>query len=162
MPRSTLSRREFYERIAEAVKRVLGDSVLGIILFGSYIYMGRGRDIDLVIVVREEVSARKRFDLELAVSRELRKIARDTVFDVHILSMEDFKRNLTPGTFLSGLALGYEILLDKADINNEILKFLQKLASEKYILHNRHGTWNLSHHARVLLKLKSKCGDSKS
>ncbi len=154
MSRVTSEKEEFYEKIVRTVEHILGKDVVGIILFGSSIYLGKGDDIDILVIVSREVSEKEKFELELKTSRELRKVAKDSVFDIHIMSMSDFEKNLVPGSFLTGLALGYEVLLDRAGIEDKILNFLKKISEEKYVLHNKYGAWNLSHYARIILRLK--------
>ncbi len=154
MSRAILGREELYRKIIQIVDHVLGRDVVGVIVFGSTVYIGWGEDVDIIIIVDREISEKEKLKLELEISRELRKVARDLTFDIHVMSMSDFEKNLTPGSFLTGLALGYEVLLDRADIEDKILSFLQKVSEEKYILHNKYGTWNLGHHARITLRLK--------
>lgn len=151
-PRSILELRAYYDRLGEAVGKALGAKPLGVILFGSMVYMGRGRDIDLLVVVeRMEGPPIKRLGIESSMSRE---IFRDLGIwaDVHIFDLEEFKENLAPGTFLSGLALGYELICGGAEVEEPILAFLEKLAGERYVLHNRYGTWDLAVHARLTIR----------
>ncbi len=54
--------------------------------------------------------------------------------DVIFLTLEDFLDNLKPGTFLSGLALGYKILYDKILIDKYIKKFMEELSKEYYAI----------------------------
>ena len=154
MLRSILGKEELFEKIVYVIRKVLGDDVVGIVLFGSSVYMGMGRDIDLLVVIRRDIDVKEKLRLELEIARELRNdISRDRIFDVHVMSLKDFEQNLAPGSFLMGLALGYRVLLDKAGIEDRILDFLQKIASERYVLHNEYGTWNLSHFAYTTAKL---------
>ncbi len=154
MRRTILERGELYDALVRVVESVVKGRVLGVIVFGSTVYLGRGRDIDVLVVVEGDIDAKEKVRLELEVSRRLRKVFGGLVFDVHVMSLNDFRENLTPGSFLSGLALGYEVLVDRADIEDDILGFLERLANEKYILHNRYGDWNLSHYARVTLNTR--------
>ncbi len=144
-------RRELYEELKQFVLKALGERVLAIILFGSYIYWGTARDIDLLVIVEGSMTPREKVLLEYEISSQARKL--DLPFlDVHVLSMRDFRENLTPGTFLSGLALGYHVVLDKVDIESLILSFLEELSEDTYIFYNRHGKWNLSRMAVILLR----------
>ncbi len=127
-----------------------------IIVFGSTIYMGRGRDIDLIVIIDKLKGLAEKQELEYTLMIELMKKHKDLIFDVHVMDIELFRENLVPGTFLSGLALGYTILYDEINIEKQILDFLNKLSREKYILHNKYGSWDLSKHARIMLRLKSK------
>ena len=125
-----------------------------IVVFGSMIYLGKGNDLDLLIVIDKIDTLKEKFSLESKISRILRREFPDYNFDVHIFSVEEFKNNLSPGSFLSGLALGYEVIYDKVDLEDEILLFLKRLSREKYLLHNKYGTWNLSFHAKITYRLK--------
>ncbi|MEM3070468.1 MAG: nucleotidyltransferase domain-containing protein [Candidatus Bathyarchaeia archaeon] len=150
--RSILGLRASYDRLKEAVRGSLGASPLGIILFGSTVYMGRGRDLDLLVIVeRVEGPLVKRFEAERLISREIFK-GLGVWADVHILDLEELKENLAPGTFLSGLALGYELINGGADVEEPILTFLEKLSNGRYILHNRYGTWDLAMHAKLTIR----------
>lgn len=156
MQKDILGRKEFYNRIVEVIRQVLGESVLSIILFGSVVYLGRGEDVDLIVVIDRELDIKEKLRLEYEVSQALFWTFRDVVFDVHIMDMSNFEENLVPGTFLSGLALGYEILFDRVNIEEKVLKFLEELSRERYVLHNKYGSWDLSHYARVLLETKKR------
>ncbi len=159
MLRSTLGLRESYELVISKVKEVVGKDLVGILIFGSTIYLGSGEDVDLVVIISSELSLKDRFKVEYRVKKELERLFKSLIFDVHILSIEEFRNNLKPGSFLSGLALGYEVIYGKLVLEPLILDFLNELSKEKYILHNKYGTWNLSHHAKVLYKIKSKHKD---
>ncbi len=151
MQKDILKIKESYEEIRKMIENLLGKHVLGIVLFGSTIYMGEGRDIDIVIIVEKELNEKEKLELEAELSRRLFRSMSDIVFDVHIMSLRDFEDNLVPGSFLSGLALGYEVLLDRVGIEDRIVKFLENLSNTRYVLYNEYGEWNLSHHARVTL-----------
>ncbi|AEM39112.1 DNA polymerase beta domain protein region [Pyrolobus fumarii 1A] len=154
MQRVISGKEELYERIVRVVEDVLGEGVVGIVLFGSTVYMGRGRDIDILVVVDGEVEVREKLRLELEIAKRLRKAVGDLAFDIHVMDLNSFMQNLTPGSFLAGLALGYEVLLDRTNIEDKILKFLQEMSKERHILHNKYGTWDLSRYARITLRIK--------
>ena len=99
---------------------------------------------------------KEKLKLEHKVRQVLQKAVRGKVFDVHIFSLEEFKENLQPGTLLSGLALGYEVIYGEEVVEPLILNFLRKLSNEKYVLHNKYGTWDLSFHAKITWKLRSR------
>ncbi len=93
--------------------------------------------------------------LEVEISNALRReLCAEP--DVKVVDLEDFEKNLVPGTLLSGLALGFEILLDRDELEKKIVEFLERLAEERYVPTNRYGSWNLSHHACVLLSIPRK------
>ncbi len=130
----------------------LRDRPLGIIVFGSMFYMGGGGDLDLLVILeRVEGPLKKRFEDESSISREIfRELG--VLADVHIFDLEGLRENLAPGTFLSGLALGYELICGEAMVEELILAFLERLAEERYIFHNRYGRWDLAMHARLAIR----------
>ena len=146
--------RELRDLIISKVKEVIGESLVGIIVFGSTLYLGVGRDLDLIVVIKEELNLRSRFNLELTLRESLKTLIRDSVADVHILSINEFRNNLKPGSPLSGLALGYEVLYGDSVLEPLILNFLKELSRDKYVIHNEYGTWNLSHYARITYNLR--------
>ena len=131
----------------------LGNKLLGVIMFGSYIYLGYGNDVDLLVIIGEKIDLKAKFHLEREISKTLSK-GTGLIFDVHILSMDEFRDNLKPGSFLSGLALGYEAIYDRDEIEDNILDFLRELSKTKYILHNEYGSWDLSHMARITYEIR--------
>ncbi len=154
MQKNILEKEELYNKIIIEAKKILGPSLKNIIVFGSYVYLGKGSDIDLIVIIDKEINLKDKLKLEHKLSYTLQNVYRNIIFDVHIFNLNEFKENLKPGTFLSGLALGYEIIYGDSTLNNIILSFLQKLSKEKYILHNKYGTWNLSFYAKITYKLK--------
>ncbi|MBS7637426.1 nucleotidyltransferase domain-containing protein [Candidatus Bathyarchaeota archaeon] len=93
---SILGLRASYDRLQEALRGALGAKPLGVILFGSMVYMGRGRDLDLLVIVeRMEGPPMKRSEDENSVSREIFK-GLGMWADVHIFDLEEFKENLAP------------------------------------------------------------------
>ncbi len=151
----TLRRREFYEKLKDLVLEELGDRVLAALVFGSSIYWRDARDVDLLIVVRESLDPKAKMEVEHKISS--RALRRGLLpLDVHVMGLRDFRDNLSPGTFLSGLALGYRVLIDKIDVDSLIVPFLGELSEGDYVLYNRHGRWNLSKMAKILLRRKVK------
>ncbi len=140
-----------YEVLLSVSRKMFGDALCAVVVFGSSVYMGRGRDIDVLIVIDRDMDVKEKIGLELSFLKELRSTGMIPLVDVHILSLRDFEDNLVPGSFLSGLALGYRILLDVCGIEDRIIRFLERLSKEKYVLHNRYGSWNLSFYAIRLL-----------
>ncbi len=156
MLRNTWLKKEFCDKVVDIITGFLGEKVLAVILFGSSVYFGSGRDIDLLVVVKNRISIKEKLSIEYRITSILHKKFRDLEFDVHIFDYEAFLENLIPNSFLAGLALGYIVLLDKYGIEEKILEFLEKLSREKRVLVNRYGEWNLSHYARITLNLKEK------
>ncbi len=154
MLRSTYGLRELRDVITSRIKEVLGRDAVGVVVFGSTIYLGSGRDVDLIVITKGEVGLKDRLEVEYRIKKELEAVLKGSVLDVHVMDIEEFRSNLRPGTFLSGLALGYEVLKGEEVLEPLILNFLRELSKGRYVLHNRYGTWNLSHHARVTYDLK--------
>jgi len=156
----TFSRERVLSKIVVFLERFFGDKLLSIILFGSTVYMGFGRDIDLIVVVDEEIDLYSKFDTEYRLRSRLCLDYRLCGVDIHVMDIDLFKENLKPSTFLSGLALGYKILYDRIGIEKQILDFMEKLVKEKYIIHNKYGSWNISFYAERILKRKHYKQDS--
>ncbi len=156
MQKNTLEKKELYNKITLKVKEIIGENLKAIIVFGSTIYLGKGKDIDLIIIIDKEINIRGKLELEYKLKQILQKIIPNKIFDIHVFNLKEFKENLQPGTMLSGLALGYEIIYGEQVVEPLILGFLKKLSREKYILHNKYGTWNLSFHAKITYKLKTR------
>ncbi len=136
------------------LSKILGfrSDVLAVIFFGSCIYRGFGRDLDIIVVVKDyrvdSFRDSRQLRMYLDKSLEYRVLT-----DVHVLSEKDFIGNLVPGTFLSGLALGYRIVYSRIDyLEEKILEMLEELAKTDYTLINRYGEWRLEHHAKIRLK----------
>lgn len=142
------------ELLMSTVREVLGERVRGIIMFGSCVYMGIGEDVDVLVVVDGELDLKRKLELEYQLLRELNRRFEDVPFDVHIMSMEELRENLVPGSFLSGLALGYEVVYDDAGLEGEVLRFLEALSREDYVLRNKYGQWDIGFHASILCKLR--------
>ncbi len=163
MRRATFGRKESYDALVNIARKLFDDNLCAVVIFGSAVYMGGGRDVDALIVVDKDVDLREKIRLELEISKELRSMLGGTAIDVHVLSLRDFEDNLVPGSFLSGLALGYDILTDSCSVEDKILLFLEELSKERYVLHNRYGSWDLGFHAtRLLKRRKNYCISEKS
>ncbi len=122
-------------------------------------YWGEARDLDLLVVIRRTLDLREKLDLEYRLASEVRNRKMELPHpDIHVMSKEEFQENLSPSTFLSGLALGYQIILDRDDVEFLITSFLGRLSEGEYVFYNRHGRWNLSRMARILLRTTSRRG----
>ncbi len=139
------------EKVLSSILGLRSD-VLAVIVFGSYVYMGRGRDLDIIVVVKDYKKDPFRDSIELRMSLH-KKLGYRPYLDIHVLTLEDFRKNLEVGTFLTGLALGYKILYDNTGYIEElIIEFLKRIADTGYTLINKYGEWRLHKHARILLK----------
>ncbi|MDK2371797.1 MAG: hypothetical protein QI197_00190 [Candidatus Korarchaeota archaeon] len=137
----------------DLVLEELGDRVLAALVFGSLIYWRDAKDVDLLIVVKGSLRPKEKMEVEYKISsRALRRGL--PPIDVHVMGLSDFRDNLSPGTFLSGLALGYRVLIDRINVDSLIASFLRELSREDYVLYNRYGRWNLSEMAKILLRRK--------
>jgi len=150
----SLRREEFYRRISKVLLEEVGDILRGVIVFGSSVYFTSARDVDLIVIVNGSLDLKKKMKLELKLSKRLRKSFDSIFFDIHVMDFDMFKENLVPGSFLHGLALGYEIIYGNGEINKLILNFLKDVSSEKYVIHGKYGSWNLAFHARLTYKRK--------
>ncbi len=97
--------------------------------------------------------ARRALSEEYLLAKSLERSIRRPL-DIHVFGMKGLRENLVPGSFLSGLALGYKVLYDEGGVEEMILSFLEKLSKTTYRLHNMYGSWSLGFHASVTLKAK--------
>ena len=154
MQRRILGREEFYSKILNLILDFLDVKVLGVVVFGSTVYIGEGNDVDLLVILSDELELKEKMRLEELIASKLRRAFKEVMFDVHVFDIQGFQENLVPGSFLSGLALGYLVLYERGGVEEKIVNFLRNLSKEKYTLHNKYGTWNLGFHASILLKRK--------
>ncbi len=153
MQKNILEREIFYRKLIDKLREFLGSHIQAIIIFGSYIYRRCSNDIDVLVIIDKEIGFLNKQKIEYEVMRYFLKMRH--ILDIHIFDMNSFRENLRSGTFLSGLALGYEtIYLKNPCVEKEILVFLKELSDEKYILYNKYGRWDLSHHAKITYNLK--------
>ncbi len=152
----TLGKKEFYEVLRASTEYFLDRKILALILFGSSSYLGTGRDIDLLVVVSGDIDLKEKLSLEYKLKVNACRNHSICNLDVQVMSLSLFKDNLAPGSFLSGLALGYEIILDRIGVEDLILSFLKRLSEEKYVLCNRYGKWRLDRLAGITLRKKLK------
>jgi len=139
------------------LETLLGTRLVSIILFGSSIYIGRGRDVDILILIDSISGLDEKMDLEEEVKMLLnRSFNYEVVFDAHILDLEQFNENLKIGSFLSGLSLGYQVIYDKNNVEEKIVEMLKTLSKSRYIMVNKYGRWNLSKIAEIKLRIKEK------
>ncbi|MEM2017103.1 MAG: hypothetical protein QXR41_04085 [Nitrososphaerota archaeon] len=144
-------------RIIRMLETLLGTRLVSIILFGSSIYIGRGRDVDILILIDSISGLDEKMDLEEEVKMLLnRSFNYEVVFDAHILDLEQFNENLKIGSFLSGLSLGYQVIYDKNNVEEKIVEMLKTLSKSRYIMVNKYGRWNLSKIAEIKLRIKEK------
>ncbi len=149
--------KELESKINEIVRTILGSKLAAIILFGSSVYMGYSREVDLLILIDNLADFNEKIELEVEIQRSLNRLFNyDTVFDVNVLDLKQLNENLETGSFLSGLALGYKIIYDKIGVEEKILDMLRKLSKSKYILVNKYGEWNLSRIAEIKLRTRQK------
>ena len=139
---------ELFDRIKEKIIENLKDT-LAIIVFGSFVYRGKGKDIDIIIITKNSYDVKKQIEIRMKLNREFNY---KYIFDIHIFSLEEFIKNLKPGTFLTGLALGYKIIYDRINVEKYLKEFFKEILKENIIFVNKYGTWNLSFHAKLKLK----------
>lgn len=156
MRRNTLGVEEFYSEILRGLLDILGEELLAAFVFGSTIYYGKGRDVDIVAVVSKDRNMKEKLALEYRIRRHLCRDYRICGADLHVMSIHEFRENLKPGTFLSGFALGYRVLLDRGNIEKEVLSFLKLLNGSDYVIYNRYGRWNLGRHAGITYRRRKR------
>ncbi len=149
--------KELESRINETIRTILGDKLTAIILFGSSVYMGYSREVDILILIDNLADFNEKIELEGRIKKSLNRLFNyDVVFDINVLDLKQFDENLETGSFLSGLALGYKIIYDRIGIEEKIIKMLKKLSKSRYVLVNKYGEWNLSRIAEIKLRTKQK------
>lgn len=153
-----LSKNFLGKELVEQIKKTLekyGKNVKAIILYGSIVYSpSSAHDIDVLIVVDKIRDVNEKTRLEYILKSHLRKksiLPIDvTVFDTKIL-----EENLVPGTFLSGLVLGYDILYDEINFEEIINELFIKIAQlDDYIYIKNRKKWNLSNIAKARIKYR--------
>ena len=149
MQRGFFAREELLELVSRVARDVLGDNLVGIVVFGSSIYMGRGRDIDVLVVVREASSPKQVVSWELGILQGLREVLKRVALDIHIVTLDDLRSG---AGFVAGLALGYRIALDLGGVEQAIREALEKISREGPVLHNRYGSWDLRLFAEIALR----------
>lgn len=155
--------KELESKINRVLETLLGSRLIAIILFGSSIYMGHGRDVDLLVLVDHVDGLSEKIDLEEEIKILLnRSFNYRILFDVHVLDLDQFNENLNIGSFLSGLSLGYQIIYDKSNIEKEIIEMFKALSNSRYIVVNKYGRWNLSKIAEIKLRIKERLHDKTS
>lgn len=123
--------------------------VLAIILFGSYIYSLRNsRDIDVVLIVDSLADLRDKITLEAEIARSLSRECKRKV-DIQVFDLESFRENLTIGTLLSGLILGYRIVYDEVGVGESIREFIKAASKEPEYTYVKRKKWKLTAIARV-------------
>ena len=129
--------------------------LLALILFGSYVRsFKKAKDIDLLVIVDKIENIYEKFEIEKEISIQLIKELK-LPFEINVLDLDNFFENLKPGTFISGLVLGYKIIYDKIGIEYYIKKLCQELANEIEYEFIKHGKrYRLGIFAKVLLNRK--------
>lgn len=137
----------------KTVFKSVGKEVLGVIVFGSYIYSPlKSHDIDLLIIINSLKDINEKINLEVKASIELKKVVRKPI-DVHIFDFETFRENLEPGSFLSGLTLGYRILYDKVNLVEVIREFIRKISETEEYIYMKKRVWNLALIAKTKIRV---------
>jgi len=122
----------------------MGKEVLGVIIFGSYVYSPlKARDIDLLIIINSIKDINEKIDLEVKTSITLWRTLRKPI-DIHVFDLSTFKENLEPGSFLSGLTLGYKIIYDKVGLTKLIEELIKKIAKIKEYTYIKRKKWDLA------------------
>jgi hypothetical protein len=107
---------------------VFGRELRALAVFGSSVYSGRYRDVDLLVVVDRLGSAREKLELEVRIGESLRDLPLGRYFDVSVLDVPSLEENAAPGGFLSGLVLGYRVICDEVGLDELVLRVAGELA----------------------------------
>lgn len=146
-----------WNKCLNIIKNFFGKDLLGVIFFGSSVY-GRGRDFDLIVIVKKNIPVHQLLKINKNISSLLSKSFNySKIFDVHVFDLKNFEKNLESGSFVSGISLGYKILFDKAGLEEILARSFKKLKDLNYeiIIGNRR--INLSKFAEIRYSLmKSK------
>jgi predicted nucleotidyltransferase len=139
-----------YSEIRKFIEKKLGRNLMSMILFGSKIRGFKGRDLDIIVIARNLPSSLKSVrcmekELESYLFRSTKQVC-----DIHLFTKKSFEENLTEGTFLVGLTLGYRIIVDKAKVGNRIENFLKTLRGKDITYVDRYGEWKIGKIARIL------------
>ncbi|MDJ0268989.1 MAG: hypothetical protein NXY59_00265 [Aigarchaeota archaeon] len=128
-----------FNSVVSSARELFGGRLLVVAVFGSSVYYDiRSGDIDVLVVVDEELSFEKKLSKETELSiKLLRASGGSRAFDVHVMDVRQFQDNLKPGTFLSGLVLGYRVLYDRIGFKGYVEKLFQRLVDENYVLVNK-------------------------
>lgn len=104
-----------------------------------------------MVIVDKLENVREKVELEVEASIELRRALRKPV-DIHVFDPETFRENLEPGSFLSGLALGYKILYDEIGLKKAIEKLIRKISETEGYVYVKGRKWNLASIAKAKTK----------
>ncbi len=136
--------------VLETLKAMYGEKLHAVIVFGSTVYRGEGRDIDILVLVEDYLWDPLTDALE--VRRRLRRLK--APLDVHVMSLHDFEENMRAPSFLYGLALGFEPVYWTQRARQLIEELLKRVAEDgDAVLYNRYGRWRLDIHAKRRLSL---------
>lgn len=131
-----------------------GKRLLSLVIFGSSVfYPVKARDIDLLIIVDKLSNAVEKFNLEVEISKALRKIESKAPFDVTVFDSGSFRENLEPGTLASGLVAGYRTVYDELGLEKLIEPLIVNIALGEYFVQKSGRRINLSVLARAKLRL---------
>jgi len=103
-------------------------SPIGLVLYGSSVEVEDPRDVDILVVVRNDLSPVEKRKLRSAIGLEIRsrlELAKD--LDIRIRTFEEF-RKMTP--LHLGIVQGYRILDDTNSILQTILSNARQLSDE--------------------------------
>jgi len=130
-----------------------GKRLKSLVIFGSSIYSPlKARDVDLLVVADRIADADEKCALEFEIAKALRAVHPKMPIDVIVFDECSFRENLEPGTLLSGLIAGYEIIYDELGLNDLIVELAKSIASSEYIVQKSGKRINLSALARARLR----------
>jgi len=126
-----------------------------LVIFGSYaINPLKAKDIDILIIIDKILNIEEKINLEIEISKELRKILKKPV-DIIVMDEEIFHENIEPGTVLSGFVIGYKKIYDNIGFDYFINNLIEKLAEIDYEFFKNFKEVNLSSISRVKLRRRN-------
>lgn len=138
-----------WDKCLKIIKKFFGKNLLGVIFFGSSVY-GKGRDFDFIVIIKKKLTVSKLLKINRKLSSSLSKSFNySKIFDVHVFDLENFKKNLESGTFISGIAIGYKIIFDKIGLEKILVENFEKLKKLNYEIFVGNRKVNLSKFAEI-------------
>ena len=132
-----------------------GKKLKALVIFGSYaINPLKAKDIDILIIIDKILNIEEKINLEIEISKELRKILKKPV-DIIVMDEEIFHENIEPGTVLSGFVIGYKKIYDDIGFDYFINNLIEKLAEIDYEFFKNSKEVNLSSISRVKLRRRN-------
>lgn len=125
-------------RVTEVLKS-FNKVLKALVIFGSSTFSKSPNDLDLLVVIDELGSVSEKFELELSISKSLRDLRSSKPFDIIVLDVKSLEENVVPGSFLTGLILGYKVIYDDLGFKYLIKDIVKRLVSTDDFILIKHG-----------------------